>query len=301
MTTDQLNLTTALPPQPATAPASPASPGMMPAMMPAPSVAAPAGQESPIQAPNPAAAASQAPLPTGPMSGLAPAGNQPGALPKISEVAPQSRPWLVIFAVVAAFIAIIGCFILYFLNVTTKAEIDQTGQKIESLTAEIAGPPLSEAEKVATAIKAALSGYEQAVNQQIDFPAISEQFLATTPKDMKLQSWTLDDKGALHLSATFPDFLSAGKALLAYRQAPFLTNVKMDSIGLNDKAGKKSIDVSMSATVAVDKFLLNKKSSAPSPEATIEATNQTELSTEPSTEPSAESSTESANQSVPTR
>ncbi len=198
------------------------------------------------------------PVPANPSAGLAPVGNQPAALPKIAEVAPQGKPWLVIFSVVAAFVAIIGCFVLYFLNVTTQAEISQTQQKIETITSELANPPLSEAQSVSDLISGALSGYEQAVKQQLNYPMISEKLLSATPKDMKILSLALDEKGSLHVTASFPSFISAGKALLAYRDAGFMTDVKISSIALADKGGTKVVDVNLDAQVKIADFLLAK-------------------------------------------
>lgn len=156
-------------------------------------------------------------------------------LSHIPTVTTSKRPWAVIFAVFGTFIALIGTFILYSLNITTASQIKAEESKIVTLKSQINNPPLSETNNQIKRINSSLQGYKTALGKQDDYSLFLTELANVTPKDIKLDSLAVDEKGGIRLTGRGPTFESVGKARLAYVGWPFLTGTVLDSVGISDK------------------------------------------------------------------
>lgn len=174
----------------------------------------------------------------------------------VPSVAAKHQPWSVIFAVLALFISLVGSFILYFLNVSTQSQINYSETVLKDLNTELSQPPLAQVDQQLTLVNSTLQGYKAASQKKVDYTVITDALPKLTPKDMKLESLIIDAKGNLRISARASSFLSAGKALLAYRQAPFLTNVTISGLALETTEQQATASTSFDLVATIKKEAL---------------------------------------------
>ena len=195
------------------------------------------------------------PQPASPAGVTAP---QPGVFPPresmphiddIQSVTTLAKPWDAIFAIVAALIALLGIFVIYFLNVATSAQIRQADQTIGQLTTALNTEPLLSTKQQVQRLSVALTGYQQANSQKYNYGPFNEQLASITPKEVLVNALSLDEKGVLRLTATATNFVNAGKALLAFRQSAMLSGVTLDSVAMTSNDNRQQINFTLLATL----------------------------------------------------
>lgn len=219
----------------------------------------PAMAASAVSTVSPSAFPAKPPAAAGPRS---PAAVRP--LADVGTVTSVHRPWFAILAVISFFLALIGTFVIYSFNVSTGARLASATTAVEDVRAQLAAPPYSDIEKQVNLIEQLLSGYRTAVASQVDYGPFIDSLATVTPKNMTIDSLTLDDKGVLRLTGLTNSFESAGKAHLAYKESVYLQNVMLESINLNDKDG--TISFSLTGQLQKDRL----KSSAATAQSGVE-------------------------------
>lgn len=198
------------------------------------------------------------PVTAAPIPPVAPAAS--AALPHVPPVTATHRPWLAIFSVFAVFIALVGSFILYFLNVSTAARIKEADSSIARLTTQLTTPPLSETDQQAKRLNSSLAGYKAAVAKQLDYSLFLSHLTTVTPKDVTLDSIAIDKNGSVKLAGRAPSYEAAGKAHLAFESSSFLSKVILDSVSFSDK--DRLVSFAISATLKKEKLRLPNQSTA---------------------------------------
>ncbi len=184
---------------------------------------------------------------------------RPAAGPSISSVAPVNRPWPAIFATLAVLIALIGSFIIYFLNVKTAAEISSVQARIADVNDRLRSEPLLSVGQTATALAKSLSGYSQAASTQYDFSLLNSEIERLTPTDVNLVTLGIDEKGIVRIGGQANDFVQVGKAFLSYKNGNLLKNVTIVQVVYsNQESGKK---IAFTITGALDKQVLKQLTS----------------------------------------
>lgn len=193
---------------------------------------------APANAPANAPASAPASAPAGPRP---PAAVRP--LAGVGTVTSVHRPWFAILVVISFFLALIGTFVIYSFNISTGARLATAAAAVEDVKGQLAAPPYSDIEEQIKLIEQLLNGYRTAVNSQIDYGPFIDSLATVTPKNMTIESLTLDDKGVVRLTGLTNNFESAGKAHLAYKESVYLQNVILESVALNDKDGTVSFSL----------------------------------------------------------
>ncbi len=213
------------------------------------------------------------PLPPPPVP--SPAQGRASANPGIASVNRSSVPWSVVFSVLAIFISLIGTFGLYFINVNTGSQIKKYEAQIRTLNQEIAQPPLSETSSRLQVINAALSGYLASQDTQYDYASILNTLPQIAPKDMAISNLIVDESGKIRITGRVSSFEAAGKALLSFQAAPFISQIKLENLGLADREKSTQINIDLSADLK--KEALRIKSTVSSQ--TVQSPNQKPTST----------------------
>ncbi len=213
---------------------------------------------APVQ-PNmsPAQSAGQGAVPTAPVGGtplnqpVQNPGHGPALhdLPKISGLETGNKPWVMIFSVIAVFIALIGSFMIYFLNINNQAQIKSLDSQMAQIQQQLDTPEIKQAADLAQSLESSLQAYKTAVSQKVDYSRFNDLFAASTPKDTHASGITVDEKGTVGFSVVAPSFLSAGKTYLAYQKASILQGLKLNSINFDNKDGGNSVTISFSAAL----------------------------------------------------
>jgi hypothetical protein len=208
-------------------------------------------------------------------SGHAPEASSPDHLPHIAPVTAGNRPILVTLSIAALFVSLIGSFILYFSNVSTKALTVKAEGSIKDLNAQLATAPLATIDQKLTIINNALAGYKAASGDKVKYDKFFENLPKQTPKDMQISSVTIDGEGMVHITGTGTSFDTAGKSLISFADPnAFLTNVKLENIGLSGTEGAKVVTFEISAQL--DKGKLTDTPATPSPNPSGDASTATE-------------------------
>lgn len=168
---------------------------------------------------------------------------------KVGSVTPLSKPWAAIYASAAVIIMLFALFILYFLNVQANAQIKSHEEAIVALNQELTSEPLLSTAKTAAILNQAIGGYTRALGNQSDYALFNSEITKVTPKNIRIATLSVDDKGTVRIAATANDFVSAGKALLAYRQTPIFTQVTLPTVSLTEKDGNRLVSFTIAATL----------------------------------------------------
>lgn len=187
------------------------------------------------------------------------------SLAGVTGVTGGSRPWFTIMAVVTVFVALIGTFILYFMNVATQARITDAEDRVKRLNQQIASPPLSQTDRQLKGINNSLQGYKTAAAKIRPLGTLINQLPSITPKDMAISSMVIDEKSNIRIVAEASAFETAGKALQSFQQVPLLTNVKLENLTFSEKEGKRRINFEFSGALNKE---TPKTNASPSPAAT---------------------------------
>lgn len=169
--------------------------------------------------------------------------------PPIEGVAGEERSWTVIFAIVTIIVTLLGSFILYFLVVTAKAKVRTTQTKIDELTRTLASEPLASLDRQATALAASLAGYKTALANVRDYTKLLDEVNALTPKDVKISSLGLDDKGEIRFTASSSNLISAGRTFYSYRKSKIFSGITFQAISLSTKDNSLKVDFIISGSV----------------------------------------------------
>lgn len=186
--------------------------------------------------------------------------SEPAKLPHIAPVTAGSRPIMVTLSIAALFLSLVGTFILYFTNVSTKSRIERTTQSIADLNAQLDAPPLLETNKKLTVINRALAGYKAASASKINYKQFFDSLPNLTPKDMRISALAIDAAGAVRITATGTSFDTAGKSLLSFGQSSALSEVMMESIGLAGSEEAKIVNFELTAKLNAAKLTTNASS-----------------------------------------
>lgn len=226
------------------APLAPAAPAAAPT-----SVIMPAPAWSPLVAPPPAVPAAAVHLAFAPSAKVANSGHLAGNILPVTSV---RRPWGAMLAVASVFVALVGLFIIYFVNTTTHSRIKSQEGAIAQVQNLLQNPPLADTDKTVKTISAALAGYTGKIDQQLDYALIVEALPSLLPSSVTLDSLVIDQKGSLKLSGVAPNFDLVGKLRLSLVGSPLLQDVQVDSLNLSQEKG--TVSFTGQATINLDKL-----------------------------------------------
>lgn len=184
-------------------------------------------------------------------------------LPHIDPVTAGKVSLTVILSMMTLFVSLVGTFVIYFTNVSTKSRIKQTETSIQQLTKIIESPPLSLANQKLTAVNRALAGYSAAAATKINFQDFFERLPTRTPKDMRISSLTIDSEGKVRIAGSGTVFDTAGKSILAFASSAGLTDIALSNIGLSGGEGQRLVTFELTAKLDRSQLLLNQPVTAP--------------------------------------
>lgn len=187
--------------------------------------------------------------PMTPEAGVFPPRAPIGDAPAITSITPLNRPWSAIFAVTAVFISLIALFVVYFLNVQTSAKIKSHENDIQTVTTSLNDAKLAEAETKIKQITAAISGYQAAAAQQLDYAALYGDIEQRLPKNALLDSFLLDEKGAVRVSGTADSFVTVAKSFLSLRRSSLIKDVVLSGVSLTAKENSKVITFTLTGSL----------------------------------------------------
>lgn len=185
-----------------------------------------------------------------PAAGIPRPAGQP--LPNVSKITAVRRPWLAIFAMLAVFIALIGSFVLYFMRVSTQSKITQAETSIKKYNEQLSTGALAEVAQRVGTINGALQGYATVTKTQLDYRLLIDHLVQITPKDVRIDTLTVDEQGGVRLVLIAPNYESAGKAHLSYRSSVFMESINLDSVAMGDK--EKQVSLSLSGILKKDRL-----------------------------------------------
>lgn len=215
--------------------------------------AAPLQQPSPMPpTPQPAAyapAAQQQPQPVPEHGGQHGHHQRPSELPTMAGVTSLHKPWAAIFSIVLLIIVVVGSFILYVLNVRTNSQAEAAENRSKELTEKIEAEPLKTVEARAKAVAAALTGYRSARESQLDLGLFNQTVRDLVPKNLIIDSLTLDEKGNVRVSVQSDTFIDSGKLLLAFKGSPLFSTAELETADLERADGRKPVSAVVIGTI----------------------------------------------------
>ncbi len=188
------------------------------------------------------------PIPAGPSDAVFPPREASQQARSIAPITAITRPYDVIFAVLAALLVLLGIFILYSGTVSTNARIRRAESSIAEVTAIINREPLAGVGRQADQLVAVVDGYDKVITAQHDFTRLLDDIAVRVPSEVKMLSMSADSKGQFRSTLRAKSFIAAGKAILGLRQAKHLKTVTLETISFDPKTSA-DIDFSILATV----------------------------------------------------
>jgi hypothetical protein len=165
---------------------------------------------------------------------------RPEQLPSMEAVTALHKPWTAIFGVILLIITIVGSFVLYALNVQAAAKTEEAQNRSKELSDKIGAEPLKTVEKQAKAVQAALTGYRTARGEQLDLGLLNQQVRDLMPKNVVVDSLTIDDKAGFRVAVQSDTFIDSGKLLISFREAPMFSTAELETASLDKQEGQKA-------------------------------------------------------------
>lgn len=135
------------------------------------------------------------------------------------------------FMIMVVIVLLVATGLFYGYDVWQKSQLKTNQTKYTDLLTQMSVKDLADVDVAAQQIQTGLIAIEAVLGNQYSYSKLLTALQKTTPKNVKLNNFSVDEKNNVKLDGVTSDFSSVGIAMASFGDSGYFSDVKMTSSG----------------------------------------------------------------------
>ncbi|MCL5795163.1 MAG: PilN domain-containing protein [Patescibacteria group bacterium] len=158
------------------------------------------------------------------------------------------------FSIIAVIIVLVATAVFYGLTVYKKSQLKYKETVYNSALAKLNVKDVSDVDKVAQELQRGLAVLQNILGNQYNYSKLFQEIQKDTPKNVKLNNFSVDDKGDIKMDGEGGNYDAAAKTMASYSQSEMFSDVKL--VSSNTVTTTNGSKVAFSLTMKLNKSQL---------------------------------------------
>lgn len=151
-----------------------------------------------------------------------------------------------IFVVICLIVILVLTAFFYVFKVYRDSQLKHNQAVYADLLTKLNTKEISEIDKTAQKLQKGLAVFQSYLGEQSDFSKLFQELQKGTPKDVKLNNFSVSDKDEVKLDGEASDYVAVAKAMASYAESAYFSNVTLvSSSSGSSQDGKVTFSLTM--------------------------------------------------------
>lgn len=134
-----------------------------------------------------------------------------------------------VFAVVCVIIVVVMTVLFYGFKVYQSSQLKHQQAVYSDLLAKLNVKDIADIDKTAQSLQKGIAAYQSYIGGQADYSKLFQELQKDVPKTVKLNNFSVSDKGEIKLDGEGSDYISVAKTIAIFSKSEMFSNVTLTS------------------------------------------------------------------------